>query len=255
MPVHDWTRVVSGIFHDFHQTWIPEIKNALNNGILPEGYYALAEQVTEGPIPDVIALDRFSREPADEGPFAGGFAVALAEAPPRVKFTEQLERETYARAADRVAVYHASGHQVVAYIEIISPGNKHSLFELRRFLEKLTKALDQGRHLLIVDVLPPGKFDPRGVHSAFWEERSELSHGVTAAEPAGLSAYRAAWIENVFAPTAYFEPVALGCALPEMPLFLTEDYYVNVPLETTYELAWRKVPRYWQDVIVGNGQG
>jgi len=51
MPVHDWTRVISGIFHDFHQTWIPEIKNVLNNKVLPEGFYALAEQIAEGPQP------------------------------------------------------------------------------------------------------------------------------------------------------------------------------------------------------------
>lgn len=251
MPVHDWTRVIPGIFHDFHQTWIPEIKNALNDGLLPEGYYALAEQVAEGRIPDVIALERFGRGPQDEAPLSGG-AIALADAPPRVKFTEHLEREAYARAADRVAVYHASGHQVVAYIEVVSPGNKHSRFELRRFLEKLTSVLEQGCHLLVVDVLPPGRHDPRGVHAAFWEERSEASHGVTDAEPVGLAAYRAAWAESVFAPTAYFEPVALGSPLPDMPLFLTENYYVNVPLEATYELAWRKVPRYWQDVVTGN---
>ena len=57
MPVHNWRRVLAGIFHDFHQTWIPEIKNALNGGILPEGFDALAEQVAEGPQPDVLALE------------------------------------------------------------------------------------------------------------------------------------------------------------------------------------------------------
>jgi hypothetical protein len=25
MPIHDWTRVDAGIFHDFHQSWVPEI--------------------------------------------------------------------------------------------------------------------------------------------------------------------------------------------------------------------------------------
>ena len=45
MPVHDWTRVEAGIFHDFHHTWITAIKNALNAGLLPEEYYALAEQL------------------------------------------------------------------------------------------------------------------------------------------------------------------------------------------------------------------
>lgn len=44
MPMHDWTRVAAGIFHDFHHEWISEIKRALNRGLLPADYYALAEQ-------------------------------------------------------------------------------------------------------------------------------------------------------------------------------------------------------------------
>jgi len=46
MPIHDWTKVPAGIFHDFHAAWIIELRNALNDGFLPSGYYALAEQVT-----------------------------------------------------------------------------------------------------------------------------------------------------------------------------------------------------------------
>jgi hypothetical protein len=45
MPVHDWTGVEVGIFHDFHHEWISTIKRALNQGVLPPQYYALAEQV------------------------------------------------------------------------------------------------------------------------------------------------------------------------------------------------------------------
>jgi hypothetical protein len=34
MPVHDWTRVGDGIFHDFHHSWIEETKRVLNTGLL-----------------------------------------------------------------------------------------------------------------------------------------------------------------------------------------------------------------------------
>jgi hypothetical protein len=57
MPVHDWTRVSAGTFHDFHQAWIIAIRDALNDGLLPEGYYAMAEQVAGRPHPDVLALE------------------------------------------------------------------------------------------------------------------------------------------------------------------------------------------------------
>ena len=41
MPVHDWTRVDSGIYHAFHTAWAGEIQKALNGGLLPPGYYVL----------------------------------------------------------------------------------------------------------------------------------------------------------------------------------------------------------------------
>ena len=56
MPVHDWTRVSAGTFHDFHSTWIVEIKRALNVGLLPANYYAMAEQVAGETGPDVLTL-------------------------------------------------------------------------------------------------------------------------------------------------------------------------------------------------------
>ncbi len=38
MPIHNWTRVGPGVFHDFHNAWITEIRNALNGGVLPADY-------------------------------------------------------------------------------------------------------------------------------------------------------------------------------------------------------------------------
>ncbi len=80
MPIHDWSRVESGIFHHFHQAWTIEIANALNGGGLPQEYFALAEQIVSGPIPDVVTLQRRldTKRPTAE---TGG--IALADAPPR----------------------------------------------------------------------------------------------------------------------------------------------------------------------------
>jgi hypothetical protein len=50
-------------------------------------------------------------------------------------------------------------------------------------------------------------------------------------------------------PEAFIELVAVGDALPEMPLFLTPDVYIQVPLETTYQLAWEGMPAYWREVL------
>jgi hypothetical protein len=34
-----------------------------------------------------------------------------------------------------------------------------------------------------------------------------------------------------------------------MPLFLTPDFYVPVPLEQTYQSAWEAMPAFWRDVL------
>ena len=243
MPVHDWTRVSAGTFHDFHQAWIVAIRDVLNDGLLPEGYYAMAEQVAGRPHPDVLALEEFQgsggwpeRDPRD------GAGVAVAEHPPQVRYTLESEATIYAAQADRVAIYHTSGDRVVAFLEIVSPGNKLSLLTVRQLLEKLANALEQGRHLLVIDLHPPGRHDPDGLHAAFWG----TTPGVTSEQPLSLAAYRADTC-----PTAYFEPIATGDVLPDMPLFLTPDRYVNVPFEATYQTAWRGVPGRWKRVIVG----
>ena len=57
MPIHDWTRVRSNRFHDFHQRWTIAICNGLNAGRLPPGYFAMVEQRVGGPEPDVITLE------------------------------------------------------------------------------------------------------------------------------------------------------------------------------------------------------
>ncbi len=44
MPIHDWTRVYAGLFHDFHQTWSIYMKDTLNAGMLPNGMAALVER-------------------------------------------------------------------------------------------------------------------------------------------------------------------------------------------------------------------
>lgn len=91
MPIHDWTRVEAGIFHAFHVAWVPEIQKALNGGLLPEGFYALAEQHAGRTIADVLTLHASppSRVCPPLPPASGGTAVA--EAPPQVRHRETIE--------------------------------------------------------------------------------------------------------------------------------------------------------------------
>jgi hypothetical protein len=103
MPIHDWTRVGQGIFHAFHCAWIAEIQKTLNGGVLPAGYYALAEQISGGIVPDVLALEvappgqegAGTREDHIAGGDAGGVAVAIS--PPKAAIVARVDDLSYPR--------------------------------------------------------------------------------------------------------------------------------------------------------------
>jgi Protein of unknown function (DUF4058) len=245
MAVHDWTRVSAGNFHDFHCTWIPQIKNRLNEGVLPPEYYAQVEQVSGEIIPDVLTLHAEpvfeTLDTVNEG---GGTATAVAAVPPQVRFTAELEIDTYALMAREVVIRHSSNDRIVALIEVLSPGNKSSQATFQALLTKATAALRQGCHLLLIDLLPPGPRDPQGIHGAVWSELGDDTYTAPPEKPLTLVAYSAGLTKK-----AYVEPFAKGDTLTAMPLFLTASTYVSVPLEDTYQAAYRGVPRRWREIL------
>ena len=244
MPIHDWTRVPAGTWHDFHLAWIAEIRNALNEGLLPPDYYAQAEQIA-GPLgPDVLTLQEAESPPTASAPAAGGIPVAVALSPPRTRISAEAEMDDYVLKRRTLVIRHASGDRIVALLEIISPGNKSARHALRSFVEKAVESLYRGYHLLMIDLFPPGPRDPHGVHAAIWGEFSDVLSPLPPEEPLALAAYSAGPVKR-----AYVEPTAVGRELIDMPLFLAPESYVNVPLESTYRSAYRGVPRRWRDVL------
>jgi hypothetical protein len=230
MPIHDWTRVRSNRFHDFHQSWTIAIRNELNAGRLPAGYFAMVEQRAGGSEADVITLEL--TPPAGAAP--GGVAVDLQ--PPKARFVTRSETAGYARKANRITVRHPDG-DVVAVVEIVSPGNKDSRHAIRTFARKAAEILQAGVHLLVVDRFPPGRRDPQGIHKVIWDRLRDEPFALPPDKPLTVAAY-AADTETV----AYVEPVAVGDSLPDMPVFLTALRYVPCPLETTYQTAWEQFP-------------
>jgi hypothetical protein len=249
MPIHDWTKVNAGTFHHFHQSWIQEIGRALNAGQLPQGFYAMAEQVAGGWGPDVLTLEAPENEDENDlwdGSTSGTGATAVAERPPVVAFHVRAEVDVYARKANKLVIRHSSNDRVVAVIEIVSPGNKSSSHALDKFTEKATDLLDAGVHLLIVDLFLPGTFDPEGLHAAIWQNSSAENLQFNPAKPLTLASYVGGEVME-----AYVDPTAVGHVLTEMPLFLDRKRYVPVPLEKTYQAAWELVPAVWRKRIAG----
>ena len=78
-----------------------QLDTVLNEGLLPEGYYALAEQHMGHPIADVLTLHASTAPPTPPLPLppdTGG--IALAEAPPKVQRRHTVEPAALIRARD-----------------------------------------------------------------------------------------------------------------------------------------------------------
>jgi len=242
MAVHDWNRVPAGIFHDFHHEWISTIRRALNDGLLPPEYYALAEQQAAGFGPDVLTLNAGPAGAEEAAAPAGPSTGVLAQ--PRTRFTFESDAEFYRRKKSSVVVRHVSGDRIVAMVEIVSPGNKASRQALRALVDKACELLEHRIHLLIIDLFPPTRRDPNGIHAALWEEVNDEPFVCLPAQPLILASY-----ECGLTTKARVEPIAVGDKLPDMPLYLEPGLWVPMPLEATYLSAWQAVPRRWKAVL------
>lgn len=142
-------------------------------------------------------------------------------------------------------IRHLSGHQVVALIEIVSPSSKDRRQHVRDLAGKILRSLEAGLHILLLDLFPLGPHDPGGLHGVVWSYFDTAAYEPPADRPLTLVSY--AW--DGCEPAAYIEPTAVGQPLPDRPLFLTAERYINVPLEATYQAAYRGLPRFWRDVL------
>ena len=161
-------RVEAGIFHDFHCAWVIHLKESLNEGLLPDGYYAMAEQHARERIADVLTLRVPERNSSRQSP-SRGRGVALADAPPQVARKLVADSAaTYQARRRTVTIRHVSDHRIVALLEIISPGNKDRASSVASFVDKVDSALGRDINVLIADLFPPGRHDARGIHGAIW---------------------------------------------------------------------------------------
>ena len=174
MSVHDWSRVEAGIFHHFHHVWLVHLCDALNNTCLPPGYYALIQPVSCVPLVP-----------------SPGEAVTRLPVPPPARFTAPLGIDEHLRQQKSVVIYHSEDERIIAVIEVVAPGNKNSRYGMRSFVERAVVAVLRGIHLLILDLVPPGPRDPKGIHPLIQAEFCEDSYEPPAGKPLTLVAYAA----------------------------------------------------------------
>lgn len=249
MPMHDWTRVEAGVYHMFHGAWLYAISHRLNDGLLPNGLYAMPEQRAGIYETDVLTL----QAPVAKLPPAPDLSSEYS--PIRNSpSTSVLERERAApekRRGRRVVIRHISNHNVVAVIELVSPGNKSSRTEYDTFVSKAATLLNAGVHLLVIDPFAPPRRASNGLHASIWRRaarrRKDRPPFMPTADRPLLAVSYCASRRRL---TAAIEAFAVGAQVPSMPLFLTaEEDHIVLPLEATYDAAFREVPKVWREEL------
>jgi len=236
MPVHDWTQLSAGDFHDFHQGWIAGIRSKLNTDVLPETHYAQLERIPSRFSPEMDGI-------VEEVSSSGNTFDSVTH-PPQVAFAFEAENALYAHRKNRAAIHRASDHRVVAYVELVAPGDKLSYGAFETLIERTIKTLDQGIHVLLVDIQPLTARDPQGLHGAIWSNLGGADYFAPPDQPFTQAAYVAGHVRK-----AYVEPCSIGDSLTSMPLFLTQERYVPAPLEDGYLYSLAGMPRHLKRIL------
>ena len=245
MPVHDWTRVGISEFASFRLSWLAAISAKLNQSHLPPAYYSMVQKrsfwsssdgETKAEAPIVVSSDHPG-------------LLSVHTNPPKIRYVEGATAAWRTRYLDRVDIFRRDGDERVGFVEVMTPANQELKFIFKKILDRLTESVQEGYQNLIIDLHPPGPCNPYGTHHAFWTRFNDVACCVTDHEPLGITSYRVKRLHGEGHPTAFGELTAVGQNLPVMPLFLTSEDYINLPLQDTYDEAWRGVPARWKSVL------
>jgi hypothetical protein len=225
MPLHDWKddRGWNGV----HLLWLAELVRSVQPR-LPAGYRTYVGSVpalsidTPNGRPDLYV--RQWTNPPIEPSVSSPSATAV-----------EPDHEVVATFTfDPQRAIHIERHgQLIAAIEIVSPRNKDRPKSRDRYLSRYNGYIQQGVHLLLVDVLPrPANFsfaDDLGADLGFALEPCPVPYAVSyrVGEPVPEGTLIAFWRRLL----------TVGEPLPTIPLALDTHHQIDIDLEQTYREA------------------
>jgi hypothetical protein len=217
-------------WESFHTAWATEIMRTLNRGVLPAGCFAEAQVHFGSRVEiDVATFEKEGLQLAQGGDGSAGGVAVQTWAPPAAA----LVMPAVFPDAIEVQVFRTSGGAtLVAAIELVSPGNKDRPEARRAFTAKCASYLQQGIGLVIVDVVTERQAN---LHDELIRLLEQPGQFAFAGQPMLYTvAYRPSRRESGDQIELWPVPLALGQALPTMPLALRGLVTVPLDLEGTY---------------------
>jgi hypothetical protein len=213
----------------FHGAWAEAMALLLNQELLPSQYFAEA-RIKLGRLLeiDVATLEERNHEAPE-----GGAGVAVW-APPR----PTLHAALHFTSPDlfEVQVLEGSeGRRLVAAIELVSPANKDRPGNRHAFAVKCASYLQAEIGLVVVDVVTERLANlHREVLNLLQMATPEEGQGDGILYAAAYRAVPSADGENL---EAWLERLAVGAALPTLPLWIAADRSIPLDLDQTYQMA------------------
>jgi hypothetical protein len=218
-------------WRSFHGAWAAAMARLLNQGVLPEGYYAVPLVDRDGPIEiDVAALRELGAQVPGGGP--GSHQSWQAPAP-----VLTVDVDLAAVDSVEVQVFADDGDpRLAAAVELLSPRNKDRPVARQAFAVKCVGYLQQGSSVVVVDTVTTRRAD---VNSTILSLLG-VDVGAAALALASLSAvsYRAVGREEESQQLEVWPaPLALAQPLPMLPLWIASDFSVPLDLEASYQMT------------------
>jgi hypothetical protein len=193
--------------------------------------------------PSMIVRDLFDILPAGyaaapnvhlETMFDGGIATEDAPSPTLVVAADSSEPDEY-----EVRIHNIERErQLVAAIEIVSPSNKDRPDHRQAFVAKVAALLQKGVCVSIVDLVTIRQFNLYAdLLELIGQNDPQLAPTPPSIYAVTIRSRKRAKMSSLLEAWSY--PLTLGQPLPTLPVWLSADFCVPLPLESSYEETCR----------------
>jgi hypothetical protein len=226
-PLHPW--------ESFHTFWIAAIGEGLNRS-LPQRYFAVV-QTHLGMAVEADMAEFEGEEGAEEelSDGQGGGVAVQAYAPPAATMTLPAY---FPDVFEVQVIDRREGARLVAVVELVSPGNKDRSEARRAFAAKCGAYLQRGIGLVAADIVTSRQAN---LHD---EMATMMGLGPEYAMPAQTylyaTAYRPVRRQGQDLIDVWAAPLAVGSALPTLPLALLGAGPIPLDLEASYADACQR---------------
>ncbi len=211
-----------------HSTWATTIATQLNQDQLPAEYFAMPLVTLGGGVQVDVGTFQTGEQP--ESPNGGVVTQIWAPlSPPLSVVVDFVSLDVY----EVRVMQQMGGPKLRSAIELVSPANKDQASHRRAFAIKCAGYLQQGVAVIIVDVVTERTAN---LHVALADILG-FAHPLAWCSPSQLYAvaYRPTQAAAAQRLEAWPEALAVGAALPTMPLWLSETLCLPLRLEASYQ--------------------